>query len=330
MPDVKTDVNETKKNIIPFRPSADFYFTQGVQAFQRRQFVSAEKWMKKAIEEAPTNPLYQCQLSVVYTELGLYHEANQLLINVVNHVGEDYVDCYYLMANNDAHLGLLNDAKEYARLYLEKNRDGEFSDEALELLELLEMDDEEWDLIEDDLLIYQETIFYYMENLQWEKALPLLEEITTLFPEYIVSHHDMSEALFYLGREEEAIQMELNFLNEEEHCLYSYINLAHFYFEQNKQDEYEWYIRSLLNIYPFYEYQQLRLAVTLAQTGHYDNAYARFRSLAERSVSSHMSYYRWFSLTAFQVGEKQRAEQLWQEGCLKHPDLKNERVPWSF
>src|SRR5699024_10097586 len=154
------------------------YFTKGVQAFKQRKFELALKWMKKAVEAAPDNPLFLCQLSAIYTEIGLYQEANQLLTNVVETMADNYIDCYYLIANNSARLGLMNNAKKYARYYLDKEPDGDCSEEAFDLFELLKMDEDVWDLIEDDLFSYQETIFNYMENLEWEKALPLLEELT--------------------------------------------------------------------------------------------------------------------------------------------------------
>lgn len=328
MQQFKTNSKKTTSNVIPFIPNDDFYFTKGVQSFQQRNFELALKWMKKAVELAPDNPLYQCQLSVIYTEIGLYHEANQLLTNVANTAGEQYIDCYYLMANNYAHLGLLNDAKKYARLYLEKNTDGQFSHEAFDLLELLEMDDEDWDFIEDDLLMYQETVFYYMEHLEWEKALPLLEEITIIFPEHSISHHDIALCLFHLNREEEAVQMELDLLDQESHLLSSYMNLAYFYYEQGNKEAYEWYISALLNIYPIHEHQKLRLAVTLVQTGYNEEAYRRFNLLNKSMVTSHISYYRWFSLAAYRVGLEEKAEKIWSEGCSKHHSLQKETIPW--
>ena len=117
MAQVKNKAKEKSNNIIPFIPEGDFYFTKGVEAFQNRKFNIAVKWMKKAIEAKPNDPLYQCQMSVIYTEIGAYHAANQLLTNVLQ--STEYTDCYYLIANNYAHLGLLNDAEKYVNLYLE-------------------------------------------------------------------------------------------------------------------------------------------------------------------------------------------------------------------
>src|SRR5699024_12367568 len=138
MQQVKQREKEENKNIIPFIPEGDFYFTKGVEAFQKRKFEIAIKWMKKAVEAKPMEALYACQLSIIYTEIGSYHEADQVLTSVLE--TKIYVDCYYLIANNYAHLGLLNDAKQYAITYLDKESDGEFIEEAKSMHKLRYVD----------------------------------------------------------------------------------------------------------------------------------------------------------------------------------------------
>lgn len=332
MQQVKHKEEKKQKNIIPFIPEGDFYFTKGVEAFQKRKFEIAIKWMKKAVEAKPTEPLYACQLSIIYTEIGSYHQANQVLTTILQ--TSIYVDCYYLLANNYAHLGLLKDAKKYANSYLDKESDGEFNEEAKSLLQLIDIDENEeednWELEdEDELLLYQETAFYHMENSEWEKVIPLLEEMMALFPEHKPTKHDYTHALFFSGYEEKAIEMELDLLKEDPNTLYCHTNLALFYYETNQKQAYETSIQALLNVYPIHEQQKLRIAIILARTGHYQEAYFRFRSLIKGVVTSQLSYYKWYSMTAFHVGATAKAATLWEEGCKKHPKLSKEVIPWQ-
>ncbi|MEC5425385.1 hypothetical protein QGM71_18040 [Virgibacillus sp. C22-A2] len=318
-------------NVVPFIPEGDFYFTKGVEAFQKRKFDIAIKWLKKAIEAKPDDALYKCQMSIIYTEIGSYHAANQLLTEVLQ--ASDYVDCYYLLANNYAHLGLLNDAKKYADTYLEKEPEGDFSEEAKTLLHLIDIgeediDDEDWDLEdEDELLIYMETVFYHMEYNEWDKAIPLLEEMMTLFPEHPMAKHDYTQALFFSGYEEKAVQIELDALKDDPNSLYSHTNLALFNYQQKK--EYEKNVQALLNVYPIHEQQKLRIAVTLAKTGYIQEAHDRFRTLRKGSVKSHPSFYRWYSYTLYYAGAPEKAQLIWEEGCRKHLKLTNEGIPWK-
>ncbi|MCC2248706.1 hypothetical protein JUJ52_01865 [Virgibacillus sp. AGTR] len=332
MQHVTNNINGKQNNVLPFIPEGDFYFTKGVEAFQKRKFDIAVKWLKKAVEKKPSDALYQCQLSIIYTEIGSYHAANQLLTNVLQ--SSEYVDCYYLLANNYAHLGLLNDAKKYADLYLEKEPEGDFSEEAFRLLELINIEDDEdiddWELEdEDELLIYQETVFYHMENMEWDKAIPVLEEMMTLFPEHKMTKHDYTQALFFSGHPEEAIEMELTMLKEDPNSLYSHTNLALFYYQIGAQEEYDLHIQTLLNVYPIHEQQKLRIAVTLSRTGEHQAAYPRFSSLVKAKVKGHPSYFRWYTKSAYYIGEQEKATVIWQEGIKKHPKLTKEEAPWE-
>ncbi|MEN1967287.1 tetratricopeptide repeat protein [Lentibacillus sp. N15] len=323
----KIQKNNKPNNVLPFIPEGDFYFTKGVEAFQKRKFDLSLKWFQKAIEQKPNDPLYHCQMSIVYTEIGAYHAANQLLTEVIQFTQEEYMDCYYLLANNYAHLGLLQDAKKYALSYLDKEPDGDFSEEAKSLLELIDIDEdeEEWDLEEEDeLLIYQETVFYHMENLEWDKALPLIEEMMTVFPEYTAVRHDYAEALFHSGFPEKAIQIEHDLLKEDPNSLVSRSNLAIFCHAHNQRAECETYVQALLHVYPIQEQQKLRIAVTLAKIGLHADAVPRFHMLAKGIVKNHPSYYRWYSRSLSQVGNTEKALKLWEEGCKKHPKLVRE------
>ncbi|MFC3041319.1 tetratricopeptide repeat protein [Virgibacillus xinjiangensis] len=324
---------EGENKIIPFIPEGDFYFTKGVEAFQKRKFDIAEKWLKKAMEAKPFEPLYACQLSVVYTETGNYHKANQLLTNVLQ--VSEYIDCYYLIANNYAHLGLLNDARKHANIYLEKEPEGDFSEEAKSLLEMIDIDeddtdDDNWDLEEeDDLLIYQETIFYHMENREWEQALPLIEDMMLIFPEHKTAIHDHAHALFFTGEEERAVEIEQQTILDDPNNLYSHTNLALFYHQLEREEDSRHHINVLLNVYPIHQQQKLRIAVTLARTGYYKEAYQRFRPLVKNQMKSHLSYFHWYSVAAYRVGEPAKALSLWEEGCKRHPKLSKEEGPWK-
>lgn len=324
-------------NIIPFIPEGDFYFSKGVEAFQKRKFDLSLKWFKKAIAEKPDNPLYKCQTSIVYTEIGSYHLANQLLTKVLSTHGEDYVDCYYLLANNYAHLGLLQEAMKYAELYVERAPDGEFTEEAQSLLEILDFDeeeeddDDEWALEEeDDVLIYQETAFYHLEREEWEEAIAVLEDMIALFPEFSQARHEYHYALFFVGEREEAIEKEEKYLKDHPDALFSCMNLAIFYAHETDKEKLKYYTEMLDNIYPIHEQQKLRIAVTLTQIGLYEKALLRFKMLHKSKLKGHPSYYRWYSTCQYFLGMEETAQRLWDEGCRQHNILAIQTPPWKW
>ncbi|WP_231735261.1 tetratricopeptide repeat protein [Gracilibacillus massiliensis] len=327
--------NQLEGNIIPFIPEGDFYFSKGVEAYQKKKFDLSLKWFQKALSEKPENPLYQCQASIVYTEIGSYHLANQLLTKVLSEHGEEYMDCYYLIANNYAHLGLLEDATKYAQIYLEKEPDGDFQEEAKTLLELLdfseeEEDDDDWTFEEeDDLIIYQETAFYHLEREEWEEAIAVLEEMITLFPEFSQARHEYHYALFFVGEKDEAIAMEEQYLKEHPDALFSCMNLAIFYSHENDEEKRDYFTAMLENIYPIHEQQKLRIAVTFAQIGLYQQALDRFKMLHKSKLKGHPSYYRWYSTCQYYLGMEDAAIRLWKEGCKQHNILSQQLPAWE-
>lgn len=334
MPSVKEKpMSKQLNNLVPFIPDGDFYFTKGVEAFRKTKFQTAIKWLQRALELSPKDPLYQCQLSVVYTEIGFFHSANELLMDVLEKNRDKYPDCYYLLANNYAHLGLLNEAKKHANFYLGIEPDGDFADEAEALLELLDIDeeeDDEWDLDhEDELLVSQEAIFRHMEYMEWEQAVPLIEDMMENFPEQPLAKHDYALALFGMGEQEKALELELRYLEEKEDEMLSHLNLAVFYHEIGDTLKAELFTSQFMNVYPMHEQQKLRIAVVLSKTGHDEEACCRFRQLQRTSVRSHPSYYRWFSRSAYMLGDHETAERLWKEGCRKHAQLARENKPWE-
>ncbi|GGM36286.1 hypothetical protein GCM10011351_22960 [Paraliobacillus quinghaiensis] len=334
--DEVNEKNETNNNVLPFVPEGDFYFSKGVDAFYKRKFDIALKWLKKAKEADPDEPLYPCQMSIIYTEIGAYHAANKILTEIIETHGDDYLDCYYLISNNFAHLGLLQDAEKYATLYLKKAPDGEFKEETESLLTVLELskdeeDDEDWFTEdEDELVMYQETAFYHLERQEWEQAIPLLQEMMTLFPDHITAKHEYNYALFFSGNQQEAIELEEKWLEKDQQSIFSRTNLILFYNELQEFEKVDILLKSIANIYPIHEQQKLRIATTLAHIKHYKTAYARFSLLAKSKLKGHISYFKYYSTTAFQVGDMQRAKKIWHEGCKQHTVLQQEIAPWEL
>ncbi|BAM46821.1 tetratricopeptide repeat protein [Amphibacillus xylanus] len=330
--------NKTTKNypkaIIPFIPDAKFYFSKGVDAFYKRKFDLALKWIKKATEADPDELLYPIQMSVVYTEMEEFHLANQILTELSQHNHEQYPELYYLMANNYAHLGLLKEAEKFASLYLEKDIEGEFRSESEQLLTLLELglseedDDFDFDFEEDEMLIYQETAFYHIQRHDWHEAGKILTEMIKHFPDYLIAKHQYNYALFFVGKQEEAIRLEEELYKQSPESTHSITNLIVFYQETNRRDQAEALIRKLTNVYPIHCETGLRIAITFAYLGYYKEAYRRFLTLPKAKLRNHLDYFRYFSKTAAALNHQNLAEKIWAEGCKKHSELADEPLPW--
>ena len=69
-------------NVVSFNPTGEFYFTKGIKAFQRRDLYKAKKYMNRAYQLEPDEPMIACQLAVSCPDRGDYHVANQQLLNI--------------------------------------------------------------------------------------------------------------------------------------------------------------------------------------------------------------------------------------------------------
>ncbi|MGM8366060.1 tetratricopeptide repeat protein [Virgibacillus sp. W0181] len=313
-----------KPKIISFIPEGDFYFSQGVESFRQGKFKVAVKWLLKAIDKVPDDPLYHSQLAVVYAEIGSFEESNQLLQSIIKKYGEKYIDCHYLLANNYAHLGMFHTARKHAQIYLDHEPEGEFREEVESLLELFEDEDIFQSETDDEFLRYRERVSAYMEDRCWKEALILLEEMRELYPDNQLTKHQYTTALFYSGERDAAIDEELKLLLEDPLSITSYMNLSVYFYEINEQQSFLSMTNVLRNVYPINEEKKLQMAITLSKTALYDEAYARFCLIKNPTVKNQISYYRWFSLAAYHAGKVEIADTIFKKGCQHYPNLKAE------
>ena len=90
----------------------------------------------------------------------------------------------------------------HANSYLEIEPDGEFSEDAEDLLEVLTLEaddlDEEELYEQDDLIMKQEQARELLESGNFPKAIKILKEVIEEFPEYWSAYNNLALAYFYL------------------------------------------------------------------------------------------------------------------------------------
>lgn len=319
------------KKIIPFIHDGDFFFTKGVEAFYKRKFDVALKFLKKAKELDPNEALYPSQMSIIYTEIGAYHAANQILTEVIDTHGDDYVDSYYLIANNYAHLGLLNEAQKYATLYMEKDPDGEFFSEAEQLITVLDLTlEEEMDMFddEDDLLMYQESAFYYLQQEEYSEAVLLLKEALNRFPEHDMFHYQSRYARFFNGEQAQVLKEEEDALINAPDQMFSRYNLMMFYEHLNRKEDVLKIVQSFQGVYPMQQEQALKIAIGYTLVGYNEEALNRFNCLNHRIVKHHVEFYKYYTLALYHSGQVEEAKALFNEAKQRHNQLQDKPAPW--
>lgn len=142
-----SDVENEKAVIIPFIPTSDFYFQRGIKAFQKNDMTKAKEYLLRAstLSKNEEERIFAlCQLAICYQQTGEFAESMEILDDLIHSDGDIFPEAYYFQANNYAFLDELEEALELVVKYLELEPDGDFSEEAESLKQVIEIEIKEF------------------------------------------------------------------------------------------------------------------------------------------------------------------------------------------
>ncbi|WP_064093020.1 tetratricopeptide repeat protein [Rossellomorea aquimaris] len=317
--------------VLSFVPTGEYYYTKGMKAYQRRELKRSLKYLNRAFQLEPLEPMIACQLSIVYTELGEYKNANDLLHEILNELDPRMSECHYFLANNYAHLGLFKEAYDHVTSYLEKEEHGEFVEDAEDLVELLELDSDLIvdDLYEhDDLMAQQEKAKDLLESGHFQKAVDILQKVIEEYPEFWSAYNNLALAYFYLGNIDEASATLEEVLEKNPGNLHALCNTAVFYFYQKRHEDLQHLIDGLEKVRPLLHEHRFKLGATFALIGHSRKAYEWLKSLQKIGFEGDGSFYYWLSYSAYETGHEQTARNAWKKVVEFNPE-KEGLEPWN-
>ncbi len=321
-----------KAKILSFVPTAEYYFSKGVKAYQRRDFHKAKKYFLRALQLEPGEPMITCQLAVLHTEIGEYQQSNRLLHYIIDELDEELFECHYFLANNYAHLGLFKDAHHHASLYLQLEPNGEFYDETEDLLEVLSLEADEMEEDEfyehDDLIVQQEQARNLLESGHFPKAIEVLNTIIEEYPEYWSAYNNLALAYYYLGEADKAFGILENVLEKNPGNFHAMCNgLVFAYYEQDT-DEVNRLKNVLCKIKPILIDHQYKLGTTFALIKEYELAYSWLRKLQKQGFEGEGAFYYWLAYSCYFTGHEQAAENAWKKVIEYNPE-KAGFEPWN-
>lgn len=181
MKDQKKMVTEIN-NIVRLNFDADFYVDRAMRATSRCQYEKAVKYFRLAIEIEPENTYNYLNLAGLLSELGRFEESNELLEVLLYEVAPTFFCCLFYLANNLMSIGELELAEDYLFKYIQSDPNGEYKEEAEELLEAIACElgrapgpsrDNSFSLLK------QEEARYLLESGDYGKAKEILEEMVS-------------------------------------------------------------------------------------------------------------------------------------------------------
>ena len=317
--------------IVSFHPTSEYYYTKGLVAYQKQDFKKSVRYLERAMQMDPLDEMIACQLGIIYSELEDYVRSNDIFLLIVKDIDPSMVECYYFLANNFAYLGMFKEASKYAKLYLEKESNGEFAEDIMDLLDVLEFEKEidlENPYEEEDLIIKNEQSRKYLECGEFAEAIDLLTDIIEQYPKYWSAYNNLALAYFYTGEMKKASETLDCITNENPGNLHALCNRLVFAFYQKDYKTTVELKLALKKINPMNFDHQFKLGATFALVGEYETSYYWLKRLLKNGFEGDGTFYYWFSYASYFTDHLEEAKTAWEKVIRMSPE-KIGLEPWN-
>ncbi|NGP45329.1 tetratricopeptide repeat protein [Bacillaceae bacterium SIJ1] len=311
-------------SVYPFDLSSEQLFDMATRALKHSMFQKAEKLLKRAIAKSPDDAFYQSQLGLCLAESGQYEKSNEWLIPLLKRDEEGMGEAYFLVANNFAHLGRFDDAVYYTKKYLQAEPNGDFYEEAQDLIAVMSDD---WLEDEDSILMMQEEAKDWLAKGLFEKAEQQFKHIIQMQPTFWAAHNNLALAYFYQGSIAKAFRTLNDVLEQSPGNLHAICNFAVFYHYMGNKEKRASVVAKLRNVYPLLPDVQYKLGATFAILGEHEAGFRKLYPLYRSSYPCDVTFFYWFSLCAFHTGRTSLAQKVWSHAS-RADEVLDQEPPW--
>ncbi len=302
--------------VVTFERGAEFYFDLGYKYIQKGRLKTALRYVEKAVKLKPSDSFIQFNYAGLLAELGNIDHSTEVLSNIVKNLDPDYLECYFGLGCNYLQLQKIKKSSEYFSLYLEKDPEGEFSEEAEELLEMLTMIKDANNNLDDDELekIYkiEEEAIEHLEKREYEKATQKFETVVQMLPNAVPARNNLALAYYYLGFLDKAIELAREVLIYEEANVHANCNLAIFYNKQGTTSWVEKQLRIISKIRTDNEDYLYKIGDTYGSLGRHADAYRTFKKLLAADPENPM-YIHFTAVAAYNSKKYKEGIKLWEK-----------------
>lgn len=274
-------------NVIAMNFDAAYFFERGVRFLQRNELNKALKAFRKTVEYEPNNPVNYCNLAGVLSEMGDFQGSNELLEHVLSDLDPSMAECQFYLANNYANMGQYDIAEEYVLRYLDAEPDGEYADDAEEMLTVL-LDEfgggrafEKWqeEKRREDVEASTKDGRYFLENGQFEAAVEFLEGVLLEDPDNYAASNNLCLAYYYTGQHDKALQMANDVLERQPDNIHALCNKAILVKHFGWRDKLDLAAEPLKKVFPLHYDLAMKVGTTLGILGYHKDALSTFRRL---------------------------------------------------
>jgi tetratricopeptide (TPR) repeat protein len=304
-------------NIISIQWDATFFFERAVRSLDRFHYDKALKYFRRAVEYEPENPVNHCNMAGILSEMGNYKESNEILNWIVDELDPLMTECHFYMANNYANMEMYEAAERALVQYLQEDPDGQYLDEAEEMMDLLQFELERPMALKfikaREGMVEHDQARALLEEGKFTEAVRILEEIVEGQPEFLAARNNLALAYYYMGLFEKAKEAIRSVLAQDSGNLHALCNLAIFYQHEGDKENLAELVDLLTKTVPFHQEHVFKLATTMGILGEHEIAYRHFIRLAkDGEVQQDPCLYHYAAVAACNIGRLGDAERLWK------------------
>ncbi|GIP40271.1 hypothetical protein J31TS4_35510 [Paenibacillus sp. J31TS4] len=312
----KLVAEQKKQKVISIKMDATFFFERAVRSLDRLHYDKALKYFRKAVDYEPENPVNHCNLAGILSEMGNYGESNRILQQILEQVDPSMTECHFYMANNYANMEDFENAENSIVQYLEKDANGQFLEEAEEMIELLSYELERPTKLTQ--IKSRESFFEHdkarslLEEGRFGEAVRVLNRLIKKDPEFLAARNNLALAYYYMGQFEKAMEAVLGVLEIEPGNLHAQCNLAIFHQHNEAKEELAPLLDLLRKTVPFQQDQVFKLATTMGILGEHEIAFRLFRRLVKNGdAAEDPCLYHYTAVAAYNIGRWTDAAKYW-------------------
>jgi len=315
---------DQQTKVIPIQWDATFFFERAVRSLDRFHYDKALKNFRRAVEYEPDNPVNHCNMAGILSEMGNYEESNRILGWIVDELDPTMTECHFYMANNFANMEQYEAAESSLIRYLEEDSEGQFLDEAEDMMDLLHFELERptrlTNIKSREGMVEHDLARTLLEEGKFTEAVRILEKIIEGQPDFLAARNNLALAYYYMGMFDKAMDTIHEVLEIESGNLHALCNLAIFYQHKNDEQSLKPLVELLTKTVPFHQEHVFKLATTMGILGEHGAAYKHFiRLLKDAELHQDPSLYHYAAVAACNIGRLQEAERLWKQTIKLDP-----------
>ncbi len=315
-----TEKRFREPKVIHFLPNGQFYFERGIMAFREEKITEAIGYLERARDLEPFEPVIICQLAICYTEIGQFHKSNQLLRYVLENLDGNMHYCYYFIANNFAYLKDFKRALQYAKRYVAEDPEGEYVEEANDLMDVLLEEtpigqnlENKFIKVEQEFYEYKKEINRYLAEEDSVSACRVLERVIDEKPNFWPAYNQLAALYFEQLREEEGLKVLYDLLERSSGNLLGRIDLFMYHYFKANEEEVQKLYAELMKIVPILTHHRERLGYVHAMMGAYKTADSFLGDIVDLEVTERPKFYYYRAKTAFYLGNVEFAREMWTQ-----------------